>query len=176
MLGSLTIIPTIARQRYYSDRLPRDTRWRSLSDYCLSFTGTWIFGQTEAEDGEPLVSSKNFFGYLPPSTFWNHASVLTRLRMSPNELVEALRKAEDKKIEDRLRLYFFPEQWNILPAKARAALISADREYENPRGRRPIIFDHLRHAVRAIMVETLWKAYHEFLRTKASDGGLKSLS
>ena len=155
---------------------PSDTGWRSLSDYCLSFTGIWIFGQTERDDGEPLVSPKSFFGYLPPSTFWNHANLLTLQRISPSELMEYLAQTRERESETRLRLYFFPEHWNSLPDKSRAALISADREYENPRGRRPIIFDHLRHAVRATMVETLWKPYHEFLRIKATGGGLKNLS
>ena len=154
---------------------PSDTRWRSLSDYCLSFTGIWIFGQTEADDGEPLVSSKSFFGHLPPSTFWHHANVLTLQRISPSELMEYQEQMRKKESETRLRLYFFGETWDSLPAKAHAALISADREYENKQGRRPIIFDHLRHAARAIMIESLWKPYREFLRSKAADG-LKDLS
>ena len=81
----------------------------------------------------------------------------------------------ERESETRLRLYFFGKTWDSLPAKARAALISADREFENPRGRRPIIFDHLRHAARATMVESLWKPYREFLRGKAA-GGLKDIS
>ena len=154
---------------------PSDTRWRSLSDYCLSFTGIWIFGQTERDDGEPLVLPKSFPGYLPPSTFWNHANMLTLQRISPSELMEYQAQIRERESETRLRLYFFGKTWDSLPAKARAALISADREFENPRGRRPIIFDHLRHAARATMVESLWKPYREFLRGKAA-GGLKDIS
>ena len=96
-------------------------------------------------------------------------------KMSNDDRIKELRRNKDYQIEDRLRLYFFGKTWDSLPAKARAALISADREFENPRGRRPIIFDHLRHAARATMVESLWKPYREFLRGKAA-GGLKDIS
>ncbi len=152
-----------------------DTRWRNLSKHCLSFSSIWTLGQTEDIDGEPLISSKSFFEPLPPSTFWHHARALTLQRISPSELTEVLEQMRDQEAETRLRNYFFRDNWEHLPEKARKSLISADREYEHLHGRRPIIFDHLRSATRAIMVESLWEPYLEFLRIKASSG-LKDLS
>ena len=83
---------------------------------------------------------------------------------------EASRAVESEK---RLSRYFFPGLWSSLPEKAQKALISADREYESLHGRRPIMFDHLRHAARAIITGLLWAPFQEFLQSK---GSLQSLA
>ena len=140
----------------------KDTDWKLLASYCRDFK--FIY--------EDLASdSVSVFGVAMLSwDFWPLAHMLASQRLSRDEFLETLTGAREKESETRLRLYFFGEAWDNLPEKARAALISADREYESVRGRRPIIFDHLRHAARAIMVESLWKPYREFLRGKAANG------
>ena len=107
--------------------------------------------------------------------YWPTAYKLATLNLSPDEYYRRREEGSQREAEKRLRRYFFPETWDNLPQKAQAALISSDREYENLHGRRPIIFDHLRHAARAIMVESLWEPYSEFLYVK-SKSGLKAVS
>lgn len=143
--------------------------WGKLASYCNTFQRIYEDLSTESVYSSVLGESLNSWA------FWPLARLLASQRISRDDLIETLRAMQGKEAEARLRLYFFRETWDSLPDKARASLISADREYENHGGRRPIIFDHLRHAARAIMVESLWKPYREFLRSKAADG-LKDLS
>ena len=80
-----------------------ETNWSKLYDYCVSLTDIWLLGMLYGDDwiqGARVRSKQvNKYEDMPTSWFWEHARVLTQQRMSPNELVEALRKAEDK--EDR---------------------------------------------------------------------------
>ena len=87
-------------------------------------------------------------------------------KMSLDALLRTLEASKERDSQNRLRIYFFPNLWDRLPAKAREVLISADREYEHPHGRRAIVFDHLRHAVRAIAAEQLWKPFQGFLQSR----------
>ena len=153
-----------------------DTDWKAMSLMCWSIRFFCSKDYVPDDPDHYQVSSDLLLQRIDADHYWGMAELLVSQRMSPNELVEALRKAEERQIEDRLRLYFFGETWDNLPQKARAALISADREYENARGRRPIIFDHLRHAARAILVEALWQPYQEYRRNKATNEELKSLA
>ena len=150
------------------DEDSRDTDWTQLANYCWFFSKNWHLLSLPVE-------SKHIPEQETVSESWTIAHGIVLNMMSNDDRIKELRRNRDYQIEDRLRLYFFGETWHDLPDKARAALISADREYENTLGRRPIIFDHLRHAARAIMVESLWKPYREFLRDKAASG-LKDLS
>ena len=150
------------------DEDSRDTDWTQLANYCRFFAKFWHLLSIP-------VKSKHIPEQETVGESWAMAHGILLNKMSNDDRIKELRRNKDYQIEDRLRLYFFGKTWDSLPAKARAALISADREFENPRGRRPIIFDHLRHAARATMVESLWKPYREFLRGKAA-GGLKDIS
>ena len=142
------------------DEDSRDTDWTQLANYCRFFAKFWHLLSIP-------VKSKHIPEQETVGESWAMAHGILLNKMSNDDRIKELRRNKDYQIEDRLRLYFFGKTWDSLPAKARAALISADREFENPRGRRPIIFDHLRHAARATMVESLWKPYREFLRGKA---------
>ena len=133
----------------------RDTDWTRLADHCRFFGKTWHLLSTPVE-------SKNIPKQETVSESWAIAHGIVLNKMSNDDRIKELRRNRDYQIEDRLRLYFFLETWDTLPEKARASLISADREYENEHGRRPIIFDHLCNATREILVEILLKAYNEF--------------
>ena len=137
------------------DEDSRDTNWTRLADHCRFFGKTWHLLSAPVE-------SKNIPKQETVSESWAIAHGIVLNKMSNDDRIKELRRNRDYQIEDRLRLYFFPETWDTLPEKARRALISADREYENEHGRRPIIFDHLCNATREILVETLLKAYNEF--------------
>ena len=150
------------------DENSRDTNWPQVAEHCRFFAKNWYLLSIPVE-------SKHIPEQETVSESWAIAHGIVLNRMSNDDRIKELHRDRDYQIEDRLRLYFFGDAWDKLPDKARAALISADREYENARGRRPIIFDHLRHAARAIMVESLWKPYREFLHRRAADG-LKDLS
>ena len=97
-------------------------------------------------------------------------------KMSPDALADALAAIRDKEAETRLRLYFFGDTWDSLPDKARAALISADREYENAHGRRQGIFEDLWQAAREILVETLVKSYNAFSAAQKEQREIKSFA
>ena len=131
-----------------------DTDWKRLADQCLSIKDIW-------EESTPYVEVKSSREDESQSArdFWIMARGLVMQRMSPSDLVQTLDILENRKIQDRLRLYFFADNWEGLPDKARRSLISADREFQNAHGRRPILFDHLRHVVRAIVEEKIWKRY-----------------
>ena len=152
-----------AFESLYEDK-SEGTDWSKLAICCYIFQRAYEDLAVESVYSSVLEVSLNSWD------FWPTAYKLATLNLSPDEYYKHRDEDRQREAENRLRLYFFPEQWNILPEKARAALISADREYENVSGRRPIIFDHLRHAARAIMVESLWKPYLVFLRGKAADG------
>lgn len=176
--------------RIYRENSSR-TSWGELSSLCESIAEFYARRYTyDLEPDEPDFSPDDLKCFRVESeffasdwgleetaearTFWEMAKALASQRLSPGELVITLREAEEMKIEDRLRLYFFPEHWDKMPEKARHALVSADREYENHRGRRPIVLDHLREAARAVVFETLNKPYHNFLRREVP-GGLSDL-
>ena len=89
--------------------------------------------------------------------------------------VKAVNGVENLRINPKM-LAVIQEHWDLLPEEAREALVSADREYESGHGRRRIALDHLREASRAIVVDALAGPYHDFLRDKASSGGLNNLS
>ena len=153
------------------------TNWETLSSYCERFMT--FCNRDYVPDNNPdeyHIYSVFIAGSLDADQFWGMAKELASQRISPSELIEFLEQGRKKESETRLRLYFFRDTWDNLPEKARAALISADREYENGWGRRPIIFDHLRHAARAIIVEALWQPYQEYRRNKATNGELKNLA
>ena len=137
------------------DEDSRDTNWTRLADHCRFFGKTWHLLSTPVE-------SKHIPKQETVSESWAIAHGIVLNKMSNDDRIKELRRYKDHQSEDRLRLYFFPETWDTLPEKARASLISADREYESEHGRRPIIFDHLCNATREILVETLLKAYNEF--------------
>lgn len=162
------------------------TNWGELTSLCESIAEFYTRRYTYDPDDSDLDDLKYFrveseffasdYGEKTAEvrTFWEMAKALASQRLSPSELIIAQREAEEMKIEDRLRLYFFPEHWDRMPEKARHALVSADREYESHRGRRPIVLDHLREAARAVAFETLNKPYHNFLRREVP-GGLSNL-
>ena len=150
------------------DENARNTNWTVVANCCEILSGFWYLLSIP-------VSSEHIPERESGSASWNIAQGMALQKLSPDALADALAAIRDKEAETRLRLYFFGDTWDSLPDKARAALISADREYENGRGRRPIIFDHLRHAARAVVVEVLAKPYQEFLRSKA-DIEIKSFS
>ena len=156
-----------AFERVFDDD-SRATNWDRIADACTSIGNIWELYRVHVSVQTPFSPS----GYTEAVSYWQIAHALAQQKSSPDAIVDVMRAMQDSESENRLRLYFFPEEWKIMPEKARASLISADREYKSVDGRRPIIFDHLRSAARAIMVEKFLKPYHGFLRAKAR-GGLK---
>ena len=143
----------------------RSTDWDQIAEICRSLGNIWEHYRVGV-----MVQSAITGEYTEAVTYWQIARALAEQKISPDAVVDVVRAARDRETETRLRLYFFPEEWKNMPEKARASLISADREYERADGKRPIIFDHLRSATRAIIVEKFWKPYHEYLREKARAG------
>ena len=140
---------------------PDTIGWGEVAQWCRVIQEIW-------EDPTPNPNVKSQFWPLDETArdFWVMARGLALKKMSPDALVRLMDRKDQAQSESRLRTYFFGELWDRLPDKAREALISADREYEHPHGRRAIVFDHLRHAVRAIAAEQLWKPYQEFLQSR----------
>ena len=144
----------------------RSINWEHLAGICSSLGNIWEIYRV----GVGVQSAISPQGYTEAVTYWQIAHALAEQKTSPDAVVNLIRAARDSEAETRLRLYFFPEEWKNMPEKARASLISADREYERADGKRPIIFDHLRSAARSIMVEKFWKHYRGFLGAKAVRG------
>ena len=156
--------PVQAFERIFEED-SRSTNWKHIAKVCGSIGNIWeLYG---IGDG---VFSEIRQEYTETVTYWQITQALAEQKIGPAAAVDYIRAAQDSEAVTRLRLYFFPEEWKNLPDKARASLISADREYERGDGRRPIIFDHLRSATRAIMVEKFWDPYREFLIAKARRG------
>jgi len=143
------------------DQSPDTTDWEGVAQWCRTIQVIW-------EEPAPNPNVKSKFWPLDETArdFWVMARGLALKKMSPDALVSFMDQKDKSQSESRLRTYFFGELWDRLPDKAREALISADREYERPHGRRAIVFDHLRHAVRAIAAEQLWKPFQGFLQSR----------
>lgn len=146
----------------------RNTNWKLLASHCSAFQHIY----------EDLATdSVSVFGVAMFSwDFWPLAHMLASQRISRDELVDVLGQMRNKEAETRLRLYFFHSTWNNLPEKARAAIISADREYENTHGRRQGIFEDLWLATREILVEVLVKPYNAFCAAQKEQREIKSFT
>ena len=118
------------------DEDSRDTNWPQVAEHCRFFAKNWYLLSIPVE-------SKHIPEQETVSESWAIAHGIVLNRMSNDDRIKELHRDRDYQIEDRLRLYFFGETWDSLPTKARAALISADREYENARGRRQGVFEDL---------------------------------
>ena len=154
-----------AFERVFNDDL-RTTNWDRMADACTSIGNICELYKVSVSVQTPFSS----FGYTEAVSYWQIAHALAQQKTSPDAIIDVMRAMQDSESESRLRLYFFPEEWKNMPDKARASLISADREYERTDGKRPIIFDHLRSASRAIMVEKFWKPFRVFLTARARAG------
>ena len=147
------------------DEDSRDTNWTRVADHCRYFAKNWHLLSIPVESRH--IPEQDSVG---ESWIIAHGIVLNR--MSNDDRIKELHRNRDSQIEDRLRLYFFGNSWDNIPDIARAALISADREYENTHGWRPGIFENLCRATREILVEVLVKPYNEYRSTQKK---LKSL-
>ena len=141
------------------DEDSRDTDWTQLANYCRFFAKFWHLLSIP-------VKSKHIPEQETVGESWAMAHGILLNKMSNDDRIKELRRNKDYQIEDRLRLYFFGKTWDSLPKKASRALISADREYENARGRRQGIFEDLWLATREILIEVLLKPYNEFCAGK----------
>ncbi len=127
------------------DEDSRDTDWTQVAGHCRYFAKNWHLLSIPVESRH--IPEQDSVG---ESWIIAHGIVLNM--MSNDDRIKELRRDKDYQIEDRIRLYFFGSNWDDLPDKARAALISADREYENTQGWRPGIFENLCRATREILV------------------------
>jgi hemerythrin-like domain-containing protein len=145
--------------------------WEVIARWCSTIQEIW----TEPTPS-PTVRSKSLTFKGTARDFWLMGRGAALQKMSPDALVRVLEEGKMLESETRLRTYFFAEHWNHLPDKAQRALISADREYVHSHGRRSIIFDHLRHAVRAILAEQIWKPFQAHLRSQKNLQSLGNLA
>ena len=151
------------------DEGSRDTNWTQVAEHCRFFAKNWHLLSIPVE-------SKHIPEQETVSESWAIAHGIVLNMMSNDDRIKELRREKDYQIEDRLRLYFFHEAWDSLPVKARAALISADREYESPRGRRQGVFEDLWLVAREILVETLVKSYNAFSAAQKEQREIKSFA
>jgi hypothetical protein len=150
---------------------PASLNWEVIARWCSIIQEIW----TEPTPS-PTVRSKSLTFKGTARDFWLMARGAALQKMSPDALVRVLEEGKMLESETRLRTYFFAELWNHLPDKAKQALISADREYGHSHGRRSIIFDHLRHAVRTIVAEQIWKPFQAHLRSQKNLQSLGNLA
>ena len=150
-----------------------NTDWKLLASYCDSLRRI-IDDYTMYDESIDTSFAPN--AAYNPWDFWDLAHGLASQRLSRDALVDTLKAMQDKEPETRLRLYFFPNTWNSLPDKARGALISADKEYENARGRRQGVFEDLWLATREILVQELLKPYNAFCMGQRDQRELKSFA
>ncbi len=154
------------------DEDSRGTDLKQLAEFCRFFRDIEApFLLRSRHTPEEEFSNESW--YTDARESWNVARGIVVNKMRSDDRIKELRRDADYKIEDRLRLYFFGDAWDRLPHKARAALTSADREYENGRGRRQGIFEDLWLATREVLVEVLLKPYNAFA---ASQKELKSFA
>ena len=151
------------------DEDSRDTNWEQVAEQCRFFAKKWHILSIPVESNH--IPKQETVGES-----WAIAHGIVLNRMSNDDRIKELRRNRDYQIEDRLRLYFFDDTWDRLPDKARAALISADREYENTHGRRQGIFEDFWLATREILVEVLLKPYNLFCAAQKEQREIKSLA
>ena len=151
------------------DEDSRDTDWAQLANCCWFFARNWHLLSIP-------IKSKHIPEQETVGESWAIAHGIVLNKMSNDDRIKELRRSRDYQIEDRLRLYFFGDTWDRLPDKARAALISADREYENTRGRRQGIFEDLWLAAREILVEALLEPYNAFCIAQKEQREVKSFA
>ena len=151
------------------DEDSRNTNWTQVAEHCRFFAKNWHLLSIP-------VKSKHIPKQETVGESWAIAHGIVLNRMSNDDRIKELQRDRDYQIEDRLRLYFFGDTWDSMPEKACAALISADREYENVRGRRQGVFEDLWLATREILVETLLKSYNAFNAAQKEQREIKSLA
>lgn len=151
------------------DEDSRDTNWTHAASHCWLFSKNWHLLSIP-------VNSKHIPEQETVGESWAIAHGIVLNKMSSDDRIKELRRNKDYQIEDRLSLYFFGETWDSLPTKARAALISADREYEHLRGWRPGIFEYLSLATRELLVEVLLRPYNEFCSAQKEFKSLAALA
>ena len=91
------------------------------------------------------------------SAFWLAAHASANAQLSPSQLQESQRRLEQTASEDRLKTYFFGNNWDDLPERARSRLISADNDW-NARQRIALegVLNHILRATTAVCYEFVW--------------------
>jgi hypothetical protein len=87
-------------------------------------------------------------------------------KMTPDALMSFFHKTEKSQGQDRLRKYFFGEDWDKLPQVAIDNLINADRLFWSHEGAHQSIFNHLRLACEAVLEVGLWGQYSRWLQNR----------
>lgn len=89
--------------------------------------------------------------------YWQRARGWAEAQLSPSEYRKMRDADREDAAERRLKNYFFGGNWTQLPSRAQAALISADRTWNEEKGRRESILNELRIASEEFCYKFIWK-------------------
>ncbi|MBI4202374.1 MAG: hypothetical protein HY532_04565 [Chloroflexi bacterium] len=102
-------------------------------------------------------------GEIEDTVFWSAATAQAKARLSPDAYRRLREQDEAAASSKRLKQYFFPDTWDLLPQIAQQNLIAADRTLWATEGWRYGIFEHLRLSVEPVVDEILGNPFREWL-------------
>ncbi len=155
------------------------TDWAKLSDQCDQMRYYYEQGYDWAEENKFSIDRhvRSRLGKIrssdgsewtpnyPMSEFWTFARGLCATRLSPDAYMKLRQDEEDHAAERRLKTYFFPDSWDLLPEASRQNLITADRIYWSQEGNRGSLASSLRLTVEPILEKYLVGPYHDWQKT-----------
>ena len=130
--------------------------WQQVTSDCRVIADVWEQGIEYSDSG---VEAEDAAKWL---AFWQQAVGWAESQLSPSELVSALSKAGAKEAENRLKNYFFGDNWVALPSRAQEALILADSIWNSTQGvRRESILNEVRIVIEEMCKEFIWEPLEE---------------
>jgi hypothetical protein len=147
-----------------------DVEWERVADHCKPLVNFW---SNEAVVPSIMEEWPDLEGYggldglaAEEVAFWSSVQAQAEERLSPGEYRKMRKEDEKEESSKRLRQYFFPDTWELLPPLAQQNLITADSLYNSREGRRAGIYNELRLATEAVLEEILWQPYRTWLRER----------
>ncbi len=130
--------------------------WAQVAADCKTLAYAWNVSGVEDETTDEQS------GPLTWSEYWHGAHAWASAQLSPRELQAFLDLSQRTAAEDRLKNYFFRNDWLALPPRAQEALTSADQTWNSSgRVRRESILNELLRATEEMCYEFIWQPLEE---------------
>jgi hypothetical protein len=125
-------------------RHPRGVDWKRFAETCRDLAALDDLGNTD------LVSTDfRDLGHI--------ASGRATARLTNEDQLDLIQKAEVDAAERRLRKYFYPSSWSVLPNRVREALVDADSAFLGiTKGRPESTLNDLRIATEELCYHVIW--------------------
>ena len=135
-----------------SDNVP----WSRIADDCMALQIAWFI--TGREDD--IKDDRDYI--VTWAEYWAAARAWAAEQLSPHPLVKFLREKDETASQDRLKNYFFEDDWSSLSKRAKGRLVRADRDWNTgPDESREPILRHLLRATEQMCFDFIWQPLEE---------------